>query len=210
MTDCWKVFYQGVKRSSVFQERLEMLSTAKSHFENTPHYSQMPDSVRGLIAGIHNTYNDEFGTNPNWEVFGTMFAAGTFAGAINANNQHISNALDAIPLTGNVTEQNYNDYRAELLLGFPNGGCAIATVTRLLAMKRPDVFLCVNGENTATLRDVFAIPAVDLNNYWQNVILRIQASHWWQTSEDDVLNASNEELLTWKGRAAMFDVLVHQ
>src|SRR3546814_2375731 len=52
----------------------------------------------------------------------------------------------------------------------------LAPATRLLAMKRPDVFVCVNGGNTKGLAVAltFAPTTIDLKNYWERVIEPIQ------------------------------------
>src|SRR5262249_50503526 len=75
-----------------------------------------------------------------------------FKAAIRDNRQEISDALDAIPpAVEPVTKADYMRFVRLFRGAFPNGGGGLATGTRLLAMKRPDVFVCLDRKNRGNL-----------------------------------------------------------
>src|SRR3546814_13560867 len=98
-----------------------------------------------------------------------MGGAGTFAELIGLEDGALAAALDAIPRRGDVTEAQFNDYVAAFTAAFSKSSrvARLAPATRLLAMKRPDVFVCVNGGNTPGLAEAlsFAPTTIKLANY---------------------------------------------
>src|SRR4051794_26315302 len=99
----------------------------------------MPDNARRGIAGIDR--NDDF----DWLWFGSMKGAGYYKQAINQNNRQLSGALDEIPLEGEVTRNHFERYLSLFRGAFERWG--IATATRLLAIKRPGYFVCLDSKN---------------------------------------------------------------
>ena len=71
---------------------------------------------------------------------------------------------------GDVTREHYDRFASLFVQAFANshrvGG--VPTASRLLAMKRPDVFLCVSDPNlTAAAAEMgFAKSTLKLDNYW--------------------------------------------
>jgi hypothetical protein len=60
-------------------------------------------------------------------------------------------------------------------------GNFVGTATRLLALKRPDTFVCFDSMNRRELCQAFAIPqaGMDYDRYWDEIVERIQDSEWW-------------------------------
>ena len=138
-----------------------------------------------------------------------MKGAGAFAGLINASNEAYSLALDEIPLVGEIRREHYDRFIAQYLKAYENGRDGLATATRLLAMKRPDVFLCVDAQNLKKLaQDVgFVKPGqLDYERYWEEVVERLMQSPWWQSPEPTNLL----ELEAWNARAAMLDAIFYE
>src|SRR3546814_15235963 len=77
----------------------------------------------------------------------------------------------------------------------------LAPATRLLAMKRPDVFVCVNGGNTPGLAEAlsFAPTTITLENYWARVIESIRQAPWYwvdrPTGRDTALWDASDAML---------------
>jgi hypothetical protein len=77
----------------------------------------------------------------------------------------------SIPRHGEVTQTQYETFRQHFLRAFEKssrtGG--VPTATRLLAMKRPDSFVCVSNPNKAGLANALAFSRtkLDLDNYWE-------------------------------------------
>ena len=58
----------------------------------------------------------------------------------------------------------------------------MSSATRLIAMKRPDLFVCVNSKNKKELSQLLGIPQshLTLENYWNEVHLKIINSVWFR------------------------------
>lgn len=201
----WASYLAEVKKDKIhgFKERLALINVISQHFKNNEHFNDMPLDVRKGIAGLPNK------VIKNWGWFGSMKGAMTFGGLINKEHEAFSLALDEIPLTGQVTKRHYDSYIAEYLKAYPNGWDGLATATRLLAVKRPDVFLCVDAQNKRKLaEDVGIVRAdqLDYERYWDEVVLRLMESPWWQSPEP----SDPTEKAVWNARAAMLDAIFYE
>jgi len=211
LTMGWNEYFENIKLDKFhsFEERLNLLETAKQYFEQYDTFSSMPYEIRKQIAGIKkfNPYKNK--EKFDWGWFGSMAGAGYFKQKIKENNIYISNALDSIPLNGVVTYENYKDFISNFLKAFNDtGGDGLATATRLLSMKRPDFFICLDSQNKEQLRNDFGIKkkSLDYEEYWSEVIERIQDSLWWNSKKPtDAI-----ELKAWNSRVAMLDVLFYK
>jgi HKD family nuclease len=201
----WPKYLAEVKKDKFhgFKRRIELLEVFKENFENYCHFNDMPLDVRKGIAGLPNK------TINNWGWFGSMKGAMTFGGLINKGNSALSLALDEIPRKGDVNKKQYDAYIAQYLRAFPGGRDGLATATRLLAMKRPDVFLCVDAQNKKKLAEdvgIIRTDQLDYERYWNEVVLRLMASPWWQSPEP----LSPSEKAVWHARAAMLDAIFYE
>jgi len=177
------------------------LEELRNLFHRHPHFCGMPPEDQLKVAGL---LKDQ---EPNYQWFGSMWGAGHFKHAIKVNDPAVSTALDAIPLRGPVDRAAYNRFVNTLRRAFPKGGMNVGVVSRLLAMKRPDLFVCLDKKNKQKLTEAFAIPkSVDCDDYWDCIVQRIQDSTWWQTSRPEVADQKR----IWDGRAAMLDALFYQ
>jgi hypothetical protein len=86
---------------------------------------------------------------------------------------------------------------------FPDGrGHGLATATRLLSMKRPDYFVCLDSANLRGIRADFGLKAdVDYERYWDAIVARILKARWWKSPCPESRQASG----VWKGRVAFLD-----
>ena len=200
----WATYLAEVKKdkSHGFKERLAMLKAVREQFERHQHFNDIPFDARRGIAGLDSTAIP----NPKW--FGSMTGAGAFYSLINKGHEAFSLALDEIPLVGEVRKEHYDRYIAEYKKAYPKGRDGLGTATRLLAMKRPDVFLCVDSKNLDRLaKDVGMVKAgLDYERYWEEVVLRLMKSPWWQSAEP----ANATEKAVWNARAAMLDAIFYQ
>lgn len=197
----WPEYFDSVKEDTehTTEGRLAVLEEARRLFSEHDHFNQFSDNERKCIAGFWKT--DEL----DWLWFGSMMGAGYFKQAINQNSQQISDALDEIPLAGEVTRTHYQRYVDTFRTAFDNP--ATATATRLLAFKRPDYFVCLDSKNRRKLCKAFGISqGVDLDDYWEKVVERITDSNWWNTPEPE----EGLERRIWKCRAAFLDVRFYE
>lgn len=203
----WKDYLAEIKKDKFhgFRDRLDLIAEIRGYFQTHKHFNDIDLDVRKGIAGLPSTNT----VIKNWAWFGSMKGAGAFAGRINASNKAFSLALDEIPLVGEVRREHYERFIAQYLKAYENGRDGLATATRLLAMKRPDVFLCVDKQNLAKLAQDVGIVSpgkLDYERYWEEVVERLMQSPWWQSPEPtDPL-----EREAWHARAAMLDAIFYE
>lgn len=205
MAMTWSQFYEDVKKDEHhgFKERCALLKLVRKAFETTNHFQDMELGLRQTIAGLPTKFNK------CWGWFGSMKGAGYYHQAVNNNNPHISAALDEIPLKGAVTRDHYEAYCAQFIKAFPKGRHGIGVASRLLALKRPDYFVCVDSKNKSALCKDFAIKKIeapDYDRYWEEIIERITDSAWW----NEPCPKNSLESIVWKGRAAMLDAIFYR
>lgn len=198
----WEKYFSEVKKDKYYKERIKLINSARDLFKKHKHFKDISSDDRHKIAGLMKS-----GDGFDWRLFGSMIPARDFKITIKDNNIHISQALEFIPFTGEITKTDYDSYYKEFKKAFPSGGYHVATVTRLLAMKRPDYFLCLNKKNRDKFSEEFGI-TIDIqpDNYWSTVVERIKDCFWWESSKP----AEKEEESTWNGRASLLDSLFYK
>lgn len=203
----WKDYLAKIKKDKHlgFKERLSLIKEIRQYFQTHIHFNDMDLDIRKGIAGLPSKSK----AIKNWAWFGSMKGAGTFAGLINSGNEAYSLALDEIPLVGEIRRDHYDRFIVQYLKAYENGRDGLATATRLLAMKRPDVFLCVDAQNLEKLAEDVGIKypkQLDYVRYWEEVVERLMESPWWQSPEpSDPL-----EREAWHARAAMLDAIFYE
>ena len=185
-------------------ERLKVLSEVRKMFESVEHFNELELDEMKFIAGIKNKH--QLSETLDWGWFGSMEGAGDFKKLIIDRNKHISKALDFIPLKGQITESHYMDFIAEFKKISKKK--YLAPATRLLAMKRPDVFVCVDGMNRKKLCLNFGIIQSNMSyeRYWTDIVASIFDSEWWQHPKPK----TNFELSISQSRAAFLDSLYYE
>jgi HKD family nuclease len=202
ITRSWKEHVSLVKDDlHGIEQRVALIEFIQEGFREHSDFYDMSEGLRRTIAGLPTEHHK------HWGWFGSMRGAGRYFNRINNNNEHVSSALSHIPLVGEIEEADYFKFIEEFKLAFPDGGDGIAVASRLLAMKRPDIFVCIDARNKRELCIDFGIAQsrVNYDSYWFEVIGRIQASAWWQS--DEPTNA--EELGIYNGRAALLDCIFY-
>lgn len=190
--------------------RLNLLDKAQELF-STYSLKDFPDEYSSAVCGLI----EEYEGISDWRYFGSMTANGTFRKNVKKYLTGLSNALDKIPLYGHVTEQHYLTFVNDVknVTGFK---APITICTRLLTMKRPDVFVCVagrqniNGEPStmAKLCKLLGVKrkTITLDNYWNYIINSINQSLWYQCPSD-IIQKKHKRI--YKYRAAMLDALYY-
>ena len=205
--------YLAAVRSSRFHEldkRLGLLRTAQRMFAGNGSFGDLSPNEWKAIAGVigeaqkRNSGLDDH----DWAWFGSMKGMGDFANRIAEQDDRLARAMDIIPRHGEISQNQFDDFCTLFLEAFDNshrtGG--VPTATRLLAMKRPDTFVCVSRPNKPGLAKAlaFAPSTLSLDNYWQRVVEPIQSSAWF--NED---RPFGEDGQIWDGRVAMLDAIYY-
>jgi hypothetical protein len=181
----------------LMHERLQVIRALRELFARTAHFRDLDYAERRKIAGLVKN------ANPDFLLFGSMQAVGLFKRAIKDNNEGISLALDEIPLNGDVSRDQYQSFTNRFLTAFKRSGMALAS--RLLAMKRPDAFVCVNRENREGLFQAFRLtPRRDAEAYWE-LIERVRTCPWWKAPPPP----AGDEREVWRARTAFLDALFY-
>ncbi|MCW8137446.1 MAG: NgoFVII family restriction endonuclease [Planctomycetota bacterium] len=202
----WPEFYRRVRedRYQSLAQRLGVIRAARTWFRETPHFCDMDEQTRKRIAGT--TYEGK--VPQDWLYFGSMKGAGVFKQLVIENSPELSLALDVLPLDGEVTRHEFDafmDQFASAFEGKERGANGLATATRLLAMKRPDYFVCLDSKNRERLCAAFNISAsIGREGYWDQLIARLQDCAWW-TAQPPV--GDQDERDVWHARAAFLDSL---
>jgi hypothetical protein len=133
-----------------------------------------------------------------------MKGVGYFRQRLNDDPASLDTALNYIPLTGKVTKTAYDKFAA----AYQWKRAGVATASRLLAMKRPDLFICVDSKNRAGIAEVFGVSAGSLqtfDGYW-NVIQRIWRCPWCRNRRPQ----PGLERRIWDARVALLDSLYYE
>lgn len=185
--------------------RLKVILSAKELFEKHDDFQDFPEDERKKVAGFYENKNDGI----DWLWFGSMKGNGLFKEQINSNNPNISLALNQIPLYDTVTEEDYLNFINYFKLAFIDDQNRLATATRLLAMKRPDYFICLDSKNKKQFCSDFGLKEreITLENYWEKVINQVLGCLWW--AEEPSESNNNSEMNVWQSRVAFLDVLYY-
>ena len=142
---------------------------------------------------------------PYW-IFGHMGSAGTFRHIMLEEPATLDRALHNIPLRGDVERAHFDAFVRSITrrkgLGRPTVG------SRLLAMKRPDVFLCVDKPNRKGLAAAFGYKPGQLTSYdgyWE-LMTDIWKCPWWSSARP----VNRKQRRVWNGRVALLDVFFYE
>lgn len=202
----WEMFVEKVINEKYYIKRIEVIKIAKGLFEKYEKFSDMLLDDRKFLAGIPNKLNEDISEARYWALFGSMKGAGKYKKEIIENNKNISIALEQIPFSGNVVKENYLKFWEYYGKNFSD--TSIATATRLLCMKRPDTFICLDSQNKSKLCENFGIKKYDINKdfYWDEITIRITNSEWWTNTNPK----NEEENIIRDARAAFLDSLLYE
>lgn len=143
------------------------------------------------------------GTSGNYAWLGDMKRARIFMRDRDMNAKRVSAALAEIPLDRkvSVTKDHYDAFLHHWRK-IPHA--AIGVATRLLAVRRPDVFCSVNGRSKDNLSRALGKRTISLDNYWDDCIGVLHQSAWWNAPRP----ANARQATWWDDRMALIDFLV--
>lgn len=208
----WKQYVNAVYSSSVLHdpaESLQLLRIAQKWLAAVPSFSDLSAAQRKAIAGVigERQKTDEE-LNRDWGWFGSMKGAGDFANRIDENDRYLAKAVDSIPQKGEVLKEHYDRFLGLFAKAFANSERSgqVPTASRLLAMKRPDTFLCVCSPNReeAARQLGFSKSTLKLEDYWEKVVKPIRLSEWYNEEKP-----AGEHGDLWESRVAMLDTIFY-
>lgn len=207
----WDAWYNQISGESSVNSRLEMLEYIGKLFRNYPSYADMPPEERMRVSGLASkemTNRDGI----DWGYFGDMKAAKLrpdFKTIVLEKPAELSDALDIIPLTGPVNEMHWDRYWTEVRrIDNNRGSLSKGLASRLATVRRPDIFVSLNGASEHELAKLLGVPvkSLDGQTYWKHVIQEVQRTRWFIAEKPDDLNQAR----VWKARAALLDSIVYK
>lgn len=194
-----------------FAKRMKLVRAIQQIFFKALSFANLTTAEAKGIAGVLGKADAESAKihELDWGWFGSMGGAGTFASLIGKMDNKLAAALDAIPKRGDVSEAQFNNYVTAFAAAFLRQPrtAGLGPATRLLAMKRPDLFVCVNNRNKGGLAAAlaFAPSTINLKNYWRRVIEPIRQAPWYNAPRPVGRNAD-----LWDARVAMLDAIYYR
>lgn len=203
---------EGIIESTKNKIRISILDTVQGLFMKYKSLKFFPDEYAEATVGLKRNY---MGIQ-DWCFFGSMTANGSFKSNFHKKYLNgLSDALDKIPQKGLVRESQFKQFvlavRKTTKYKDP-----ITLCTRLLAMKRPDIFVCAAGRTSkngkdSTMSKLCSLlklerKTLSIDNYWSLIIQNIQKSEWYQTDADSI---AKEEKKIYSYRAAMLDAIYY-
>lgn len=176
-------FIDGNKTTLALEEQLRLLQ----HID-TLRDTKLADMIvedRLAFAGRHSPSHDPANYSFDCEWFASTRTAKGFQQILADVPHSLDEALAHIPLQGEVTQTDYQAFIVDYLKAF-NGiddTPTLAPATRLLAMRRPDVFTPFSASKSDVL--CLALGVARLNNrdfarYWDDIVLNVQALPWFR------------------------------
>ncbi len=168
---------------------LETAEYCQMLFEKYGSLSKMPVDGRRYVGGTVKV--------AGW--FGSMQGHGLFGQRLKDDPESLDVALDHIPIRGNLEKSQFDAFVAHCR--WEKSG--VGTASRLLAMKRPDLFICIDRKNRSQLAKAFGVSSRSLetfSGYWE-LLRRIWKCAWCRaTCPKDKVGAR-----IWKARVALLD-----
>jgi HKD family nuclease len=205
----WQEYVKEVRSEALFDQRIALLAAVKRMFGRVAEFRRLSELERKKIACTLGPKEDgRQSDDTEWGLFGSMSGAGVFKSLVKRAPDGLSAALDCIPATGPVAREDYDAFVAEFERAFRGRRSGIATGTRLLAMKRPDTFVCVDVKNRSGLcGDLGVAPTtLGLDGYWDSIVAPLQDSLWWNEPRP----SSAAERRVWEGRVAFLDAVYYE
>lgn len=212
----WPLFVGFIEQQTklhALDERLRLLDYIRS-LEQTS-LVDMNELDRLAFAGKHTNQHSHTEYDFDVEWFASTKGAKTFHTLLIEETAKFDHALSFIPLSGDVTPSEYQQFVSaykEIFSSYTkdkaNGEKApLAAATRLLAMRRPDQFIALTNTKIDVLCQGLGIVKFnnfDFESYWQDLIGTMRTFAWWHQSEP----SDEQELKVWRARAVLVDVFL--
>ncbi|WP_441002904.1 hypothetical protein [Pseudocolwellia agarivorans] len=195
----WPIFLGFIEEQNTLHaldERLRLLNYVETLREQP--LAELPIEDRLAFAGKHTSDHDYGVYNFDVEWFASTKGAKVFHILLEQSPEKFDAALAHIPLTGDVTYDDYlkfvADYKAIFAEYTPeksqNNTPPLAAATRLLAMRRPDQFIALNNNKIDIICQGLSIAKfknTDFSSYWHDAIGTLRTFAWWNQAEPELV-----------------------
>ncbi|NQY89139.1 MAG: hypothetical protein HRT51_15605 [Colwellia sp.] len=212
----WPIFVGFIEQQTelhALEERLRLLDYVRE-LEKTS-LVEMTDLDRLAFAGKHTNQHSHTVYDFDIELFASTKGAKIFHTLFAEQTNKFDQALSFIPLTGDVTPAQYQQFVSAYKKIFStytknkaSGEKApLAAASRLLAMRRPDQFIAITSTKIDVLCQGLGIVKFnnfDFESYWQDLIGTMRTFAWWHESEP----SEARERKLWQARAILVDLFL--
>ncbi|MBQ4834360.1 hypothetical protein J8L70_13995 [Pseudoalteromonas sp. MMG010] len=180
------VFIEQHKELIALDEQLRLTTYLHSIREQALK-SMIPEDLLAF-SGKHAANLDPSTYNFDVEWFSSTKSAKGFHQILADLPALFDDALANIPLEGDVSQDNYEQFVVAYLSAFNNSDekPTLAPATRLLAMRRPDIFTPISNKTLDPLCAALGITKLnnrDFARYWQDVVQSIHAMSWFKMAK---------------------------
>ena len=212
----WPIYVSFIEQQSIahaLDERLRLLEYVKEL--QSISFVDMTELDRLAVTGKHTNQHryTEYDFDVEW--FGSTKGAKTFHTLFVEQTAKFDQALSFIPLTGDVTPSEYQQFVSaykEIFTSYTKEKvsgekAALAPATRLLAMRRPDQFIALTNTKIEVLCQGLGIVRFnnfDFESYWQDLIGTLRTFAWWHQGEPGDVR----ERQLWLVRAVLVDLFL--
>lgn len=201
----WVNFIQTEGNNQALSERLRLLKYISSI--RLSKLADMSELERLAFAGKHLAAHDPANYDFDVELFNSTRGVKALHDVLVNEPSSLDVALECIPVDGEVAESDYRRFVEAYTNAFsvkPN----LFAATRLLSMRRPDIFISLNAAKVDPLCQGFGLVklnAQDFGRYWVDVIEPIHRQPWFNSS----IPSDEFEVELWQNRAVLFDLFFH-
>lgn len=191
----WNDYEQFVKSRytnniSWYDERIKVIDKAQEYFDLGLENIDKEDFK--AILGLKNHHK-----NLNWYNFGHMRQTMNIDDLYNC----IKELIKIIDKKGPISQEKYYNFMQEIM---KVKGVGISIATRFLALRRPDKFFCVTGQNIHRFEKDFKYIHKDIDSYWKMTTKDFPKCKWYS---DEKAEKDNSKL--WQTRVAMLDTILY-
>ena len=187
-------------------ERLRLLNYISSLRIST--LADMSDLERLAFAGKHLSAHEPTKFDFDVELFGSTRGAKALHELLQHTPSLLDDALSAIPLEGEVSEADYKEFVTRYTAAFATldkAKAGLFAATRLLAMRRPDVFMVLTAPKVDALCQglgLVKLKPTDFSRYWVDIIEALHRQPWFKSAQPEDVT----ELELWNNRVVLFDL----
>ncbi|MEM5534274.1 hypothetical protein [Pseudoalteromonas arctica] len=199
------VFVEQHKDVIALDEQLRLVDYIKSIREQSLK-DMIPEDLLAF-SGKHMASLDPSTYNFDVEWFASTKSAKSFHQMLGDLPGAFDDALVNIPLEGDITQYEYQQFVAAYSKIFTdnNEKPTLAPATRLLAMRRPDLFTPITNNRLDALCGALGVSKLknsDFERYWQDIVKGIQAMSWYKMAKPS--NELEEQLVAIKALIPCF------
>jgi hypothetical protein len=169
------------------------LDEADRIFASHERFADIPKRDRHILMGMGESSG----------FIGNMSAAGFAKQIVNDHPEKIGIALDKVPVAGEISSNLVEDVLNQLTA---LKGVSVGVASRLLAAKRPDLFVSVNNGSKPQLARLIGGKRVDTVKQYVGLLQKIWATDWYRSGKP----RDGIETSVWERRAALLDSALYE